>query len=397
MHLKISMILMFCTFFFGLATCSTKDKADPSQLAIEIAREYLMKNATESPVLYKEKYLPFYDFIAMDSAGGEIKNFTTMYDVDSLEKLCLRDKNSYCRQIVNTNHSIVFVPFYLFGKSKDDEKEPSIRIVIVNLERRCAHGGFVNYRKSGFASASYTVCRSPEMIREEKAAKVETYAIIVALCLGACFLLLVLTKKTIAFVKQFRRIRSLSPQNKMRPTEFISQKIKGFIKNKNGIFEKFIQLNEIKIKMSVTLLFTFFFMLSYFFYGSEHKQSIKNRYPLFCKSFQKENRACRINGVVLFTEMDPSNVPFLYLFVNGPDGTYEEHHLKYVDKNGDGVNILTYKEDYQWGMREPHPVRFWIEETSDSVKILYSPEPIDGFIVENIPFSKKFLLKKMEK
>ena len=137
-----------------------------------------MKNATESPVLYEEKYLTFYDFIAMDSAGGEIENFTTMYDVDSLKKLCIKDQYSYCRQIVNTNRSIVFVPFYLFEKSKDDETE---------------------------------------------------------------------------------------------------------------------------IKLFVTLLFAFLFVLSYLFYGCEHKQSITNKYPLFCKSFQKE-RACRINGVVLFTE-----------------------------------------------------------------------------------------------
>jgi hypothetical protein len=45
-------------------------------------------------------------------------------------------------------------------------------------------------------------------------------------------------------------------------------------------------------------------------------------------------------------------------------------------------------------MRERNPVRFWIKETADSVKILYDPEPIGGFIVENNPFSKNFVIEK---
>jgi hypothetical protein len=266
------------------------------------------------------------------------------------------------------------------------------------------HGEFTNYRKSGLGSASYTVCRSPEMINDEKVAKVQTYALIVALCLGACYLLFVLIKKIIAFVRRFRINKSLSPQNKVRPTEFISQKIKGFLKKKNDDFEKFIQLKEITIKMFVTAFLTFILFVTYLFCYAGQNESKKNRYPLFCKSFHVEKHKdfypeyeCRINGSVLYTEKDPSDVSFLYLFINGPDGVYDNHHLKYVDKNGECVNILSYKEEYHWGLRVPNPIRFWIEETSDSVKILYDPEPIGGFIVENIPFSKKFLLEKTEK
>ena len=121
----------------------------------------------------------------------------------------------------------------------------------------------------------------------------------------------------------------------------ITKKIKGFLKKKNDDFEKFIQLKEITIKMFVTAFLTFILFVTYLFCYAGQNESKKNRYPLFCKSFHVEKHKdfypeyeCRINGSVLYTEKDPSDVSFLYLFINGPDGVYDNHHIKYIDKNG---------------------------------------------------------------
>ena len=227
------------------------------------------------------------------------------------------------------------------------------------------------------------------MINDEKVAKVQMYVLIAVLCLGACYLLFSLTKKLIAFIKKGDRFETLN------------QNLRSFLKRKKDSFEQNIPKNEIKIKTFITVFFAFLLLGYYLFCGSGHEDSIKDRYPIFCKSpynksYFDHSRACKIDGNVLYTEMDSLDVPFLHLFVLDSYGIYETHHLKCINKNGENVTILTYKEDYVWGMRERNPVRFWIKESADSVKILYDPEPIGGFIVENNPFSKSFVIEKQD-
>ncbi|SHK99882.1 hypothetical protein [Fibrobacter sp. UWB12] len=386
MRIKFSLFVLCSVILLSFVACTTNENAE-ARSPVGLARNYLSINATEDPILYEEKYLPFYDYIARDSADGKIEDFTTMYNVDSLEKLCLRDKNSYCRQIFLTNDSIAFVPFYLPNYSKKDEKDSFVTVVIVNKKQQCVHGEMLNYRKMGVGNASYRACRSPEMINDEKVAKVQMYVLIAVLCLGACYLLFSLTKKLIAFIKKGDRFESLN------------QNLRSFLKRKKDSFEQNIPKNEIKIKTFITVFFAFLLLGYYLFCGSGHEDSITNRYPIFCKSpynksYFDHSRACKIDGNVLYTEMDSLDVPFLHLFVLDSYGIYETHHLKCVNKNGEDVTILTYKEDYVWGMRERNPVRFWIKETADSVKIFYDPEPVGGFIVENNPFSKNFVIEK---
>jgi hypothetical protein len=388
MRIKFSLFVLCSVILLSFVACTTNENAE-ARSPVGLARNYLSINANENFILYEEKYLPFYDYIARDSAGGKIEDFTTMYNVDSLEKLCLRDKNSYCRQIFLTNDSIAFVPFYLPNYSKKDEKDSFVTVVIVNKKQQCVHGEMLNYRKKGVGSASYRACRSPEMINDEKVAKVQMYVLIAVLCLGACYLLFSLIKKLIAFIKKGNRFESLN------------QNLRSFLKRKKDSFEQNIPKNEIKIKKFITVFFAFLLLGYYFVSGGGHEDRIKDRYPIFCKSPYKKSYldyfgACRINGNVLYTEMDPLDVPFLHLFVFDSYGIYETHHLKCINKNGEDVTILTYKEDYVWGMRERNPVRFWIKESADSVKIFYDPEPIGGFIVENNPFSKSFVIEKQD-
>lgn len=388
MRIKFSLFVLCSVILLSFVACTTNENAE-TRSPVGLARNYLSINANENFILYEEKYLPFYDYIARDSAGGKIEDFTTMYNVDSLEKLCLRDKNSYCRQIFLTNDSIAFVPFYLPNYSKKDEKDSFVTVVIVNKKQQCVYGEMLNYRKKGVGSASYRACRSPEMINDEKVAKVQMYVLIAVLCLGACYLLFSLIKKLIAFIKKGDRFESLN------------QNLRSFLKRKKDSFEQNIPKNEIKIKTFIMVFFAFLLLGYYLFCGSGHEDSIKDRYPIFCKSPYKKSYldyfgACRINGNVLYTEMDSLDVPFLHLFVLDSYGIYETHHLKCINKNGEDVTILTYKEDYVWGMRERNPVRFWVKETADSVKIFYDPEPIGGFIVENNPFSKNFVIEKQD-
>lgn len=386
MRIKFSLFVLCSVILLSFVACTTNENSE-NRSPEWLARNYLSINATENFILYEEKYLPFYDYIARDSAGGKIEDFTTMYNIDSLEKLCLRDKNSYCWQIFLTNDSIAFVPFYMPNYSKKDEKDSFVTVVIVNKKQQCVLGEMLNYRKMGVGSASYTECRSPEMINNEKVAKVQMYVLIAVLCLGACYLLFSLTKKLITFIKKGDRFDSLN------------QNLKAFLKRKKDSFEQNIPKNEIKIKTFITVFFAFLLLGYYLFCGSGHEDRIKDRYPIFCKSpynksYFDHSRACKIDGNVLYTEMDSLDVPFLHLFVLDSYGIYETHHLKCINKNGEDVTILTYKEDYVWGMRERNPVRFWIKESADSVKILYDPEPIGGFIVENNPFSKNFVIEK---
>ena len=386
MRIKFSLFVLCSVILLSFVACST-NKNSENRSPEWLARNHLSKNATGKIVLYEEKYLPFYDYIAKDSAGGKIEDFTTMYNVDSLQKLCLRDKNSYCRQIFLTNESVAFVPFYMPDNS--EKNDSNVTIVIVNKKQQCVHGEIRNYRKKGTVSESYRACRSPEMINDEKVAKVQMYVLIAVLCLGACYLLFSLTKKLIAFIKKGDRFDSLN------------QNLRSFLKRKKDSFEQNIPKNEIKIKTFITVFFAFLLLGYYLFCGSGHEDSIKDRYPIFCKSpynksYFDHSRACKIDGNVLYTEMDSLDVPFLHLFVLDSYGIYETHHLKCINKNGENVTILTYKEDYVWGMRERNPVRFWIKESADSVKILYDPEPIGGFIVENNPFSKSFVIEKQD-
>lgn len=386
MRIKFSLFVLCSLIILSFVACTTNENAE-ARSPVGLGHNYLLEKGAENPTLYEEKYLPFYDYIARDSAGGKIEDFTTMYNVDSLEKLCLRDKDSYCRQIFLTNNSIAFVPFYMPNYSKKDEKDSFVTVVIVNKKQQCVLGEMLNYRKMGVGSASYTECRSPEMINNEKVAKVQMYVLIAVLCLGACYLLFSLTKKLITFIKKGDRFDSLN------------QNLRSFLKRKKDSFEQNIPKNEIKIKTFITVFFAFLLLGYYLFCGSGHEDSIKDRYPIFCKSpynksYFDHSRACKIDGNVLYTEMDSLDVPFLHLFVFDSYGIYETHHLKCINKNGEDVTILTYKEDYVWGMRERNPVRFWIKETADSVKILYDPEPIGGFIVENNPFSKNFVIEK---
>lgn len=388
MRIKFSLFVLCSVILLSFVACSTNENAE-ARSPVGLARNYLSINANENFILYEEKYLPFYDYIARDSAGGKIEDFTTMYNVDSLEKLCLRDKNSDCRQIFLTNDSIAFVPFYMPNYSKKDEKDSFVTVVIVNKKQQCVHGEIRNYRKKGAVSESYRACRSPEMINDEKVAKVQMYVLIAALCLGACYLLFSLIKKLIAFIKKGNRFETLN------------QNLKNFWKRKKDSFEQNIPKKEIKIKTFITVFFAFLLLGYYFVCGGGHEKSVTDRYPIFCKSpynksYFDNNRACKIDGNVLYTEMDSLDVPFLHLFVLDSYGIYETHHLKCVNKNGEDVTILTYKEDYVWGMRERNPVRFWIKETADSVKIFYDPEPIGGFIVENNPFSKNFVIEKQD-
>lgn len=386
MRIKFSLFVLCSVILLSFVACTTNENSE-NRSPEWLARNYLSINATENFILYEEKYLPFYDYIARDSAGGKIEDFTTMYNIDSLEKLCLRDKNSYCWQIFLTNDSIAFVPFYMPNYSKKDDKDSFVTVVIVNKKQQCVLGEMLNYRKMGVGSASYTECRSPEMINNEKVAKVQMYVLIAVLCLGACYLLFSLTKKLIIFIKKGDRFDSLN------------QNLRSFLKRKKDSFEQNIPKNEIKIKTFITVFFAFLLLGYYLFCGSGHEDRIKDRYPIFCKSpynksYFDHSRACKIDGNVLYTEMDSLDVPFLHLFVLDSYGIYETHHLKCINKNGEDVTILTYKEDYVWGMRERNPVRFWIKESADSVKILYDPEPIGGFIVENNPFSKNFVIEK---
>ena len=384
MRIKFSLFVLCSVILLSFVACTTNENAE-ARSPVGLARNYLLEKGADNPTLYEEKYLPFYDYIARDSAGGKIEDFTTMYNVDSLEKLCLRDKDSYCRQIFLTNNSIAFVPFY--APENSEKNDSNVTIVIVNKKQQCVHGEIRNFRKKGPVGASYTVCRSPEMINDEKVAKVQMYVLIAVLCLGACYLLFSLTKKLITFIKKGDRFDSLN------------QNLRSFLKRKKDSFEQNIPKNEIKIKTFITVFFAFLLLGYYLFCGSGHEDSIKDRYPIFCKSpynksYFDHSRACKIDGNVLYTEMDSLDVPFLHLFVLDSYGIYETHHLKCINKNGEDVTILTYKEDYVWGMRERNPVRFWIKESADSVKILYDPEPIGGFIVENNPFSKNFVIEK---
>ena len=385
-RMKFLLFVLYSLILLSFVACLSSKNAE-SQSPIELARNYLLEKGIENPTLYEKKYLPFYDYIARDSADGKIEDFTTEYDVDSLEKLCLRDKDSYCRQIFLTNNSIAFVPFY--APENSEKNDSNVSVVIVNKKNQCVDGEIRNFRKKGPVGASYTVCRSPEMINDEKNAVVEMYVLIAVLCLGAYYLLFSLIKKLIAFIKKGERFESPN------------QKLKSFLKRKKDSFEQNIPKNEIKIKTFITVFFAFLLLGCYLFCGHGHEKSVINRYPIFCKSpynksYFDHSRACKIDGNVLYTEMDSLDVPFLHLFVLDSYGIYETHHLKCVNKNGEDVTILTYKEDYVWGMRERNPVRFWINESADSVKILYDPEPIGGFVVENNPFFLYFVIEKQD-
>lgn len=386
MRMKFPLFVLCSVILLSFVACTTNENAE-TRSPVELARNYLLEKGAENPTLYEEKYLPFYDYIARDAVDGKIEDFTTKYDVYSLEKLCLRNETSYCRQIFLTNGSVAFVPFY--SPENSEKNDSNVTIVIVDKKEQCVHGEIRNYRKKGDVTESYRVCKSPEMINDEKNAKVQMYVFIAVLCLVVCYLLFSLKKKLIAFIKKGKRFESLN------------QNLKSFLKRKKDSFEQNIPKNEIKIKTFITVLFAFLLLGYYLFCGHGHEKSVINRYPIFCKSpynksYFDHSRACKIDGNVLYTEMDSLDVPFLHLFVLDSYGIYETHHLKCINKNGEDVTILTYKEDYVWGMRERNPVRFWINESADSVKILYDPEPIGGFVVENNPFSKNFVIEKQD-
>ena len=87
-------------------------------------------------------------------------------------------------------------------------------------------------------------------------------------------------------------------------------------------------------------------------------------------------------------------VLYLQLFIHGYYVLYRVYDFMYVNKSGEKRKFFTYKCPLTYGLDViPEDIDFIIEETSDVITVYYEKEPVDGFKVENKPFSKEIQFK----
>lgn len=114
-------------------------------------------------------------------------------------------------------------------------------------------------------------------------------------------------------------------------------------------------------------------------------------YKLFLKNLKKPI-ACRIEGKRLFLLGDDVHVPYFSF-----KEEYRVYHILYENDSG-RKNIATYKFPLTYGIGAvDENTDFVIIESEESVTFYYSREPVDGFTVEQNPFSKKIKFEHTDK
>lgn len=111
-------------------------------------------------------------------------------------------------------------------------------------------------------------------------------------------------------------------------------------------------------------------------------------------NFSEDDKPCKIEGKSLFLKRDDQNDSFLKdFFIGGID--FYVWHLQYQDNDGTMRPILTYKFKPHGGIGAViQGTGFGIEEKQDSLIIVYTAEPYDGFTIEPGPYSNKIILQK---
>ena len=163
--------------------------------------------------------------------------------------------------------------------------------------------------------------------------------------------------------------------------------------NKQSIVE-WIKKNEKQAKVFIIGFYGFVMLLLYVCHPRDFTPVDNERVLAYTKANQKEGIGCQIEGYKLSKLEEPLVVPFLQVFINGYYGLYRVYDIMYVNESGEKRKFLTYKCPLTYGLDViPEDIDFVIEETSDVITVYYEKEPVDGFKVENNPFSKEIQFK----
>ena len=93
---------------------------------------------------------------------------------------------------------------------------------------------------------------------------------------------------------------------------------------------------------------------------------------------------------------EPVDMPYWKIFIWGYHGMYRVYDVLYENELGKTTKLFTYKFPFTYGLDVlAENTFFLIEESHDLIKIYYDRKPVDGFIIDNNPFSKRIIFQYM--
>jgi hypothetical protein len=161
--------------------------------------------------------------------------------------------------------------------------------------------------------------------------------------------------------------------------------------------EKWImKINLLKEVALILLLFLMCFCCGC--RGGGHFDGDKNILVLQKNPKYKKTVACRIEDKRVAIFEDDLDVSIFQLYFDFTTTLYRVYHFFVEEKLGERRVFITYKFPMTYGVGAvSENSDFVIKESSDSITIYYNKEPVDGFNIEQNPFSKKLKIERKNK
>lgn len=164
-----------------------------------------------------------------------------------------------------------------------------------------------------------------------------------------------------------------------------------------GKINKKVMEMDRPLKMLIVFFGGFPMLLCFLFWNGGHFKGV-GASPFRQHLSQKDNSmACSIDGTKLFLIGDDVDVSFFQMYAISGFKAYRFYHVFFIDETENRINFITYKFPLTTGVGAIiENTDMIIENSSDTITIYYDKEPIDGFLLEHNPFSKKILFERLD-
>jgi len=162
-----------------------------------------------------------------------------------------------------------------------------------------------------------------------------------------------------------------------------------------GKIDKTLVEVERPLKMLIIFFGCFPMFLCFLFWNGGHFKGA-GTFSFRQNLSQTDNSmACSIERKKLFLIGEDVDAPFFQMYAISGFKVYRFYHVFFFDDAGNRINFITYKFPLTTGIGAViENTDMVIENSLNEIKIYYDKEPVDGFLLENNPFSKKIQFEK---